>query len=56
MVGLPENKRMVRFVGVVGKEKKNIQKKMLDESLTLSCYKKLESSLLEHAKSEDVVV
>ena len=37
-----------------GRKKKNIQKKMLDESLTLSCYKKLESGLLEHAKSEPV--
>lgn len=34
------------------RQKKKIQKKMLDESLTLSSYKQLESDLLVHAKSE----
>lgn len=36
------------------KQKKKIQKKMLNESLTLNDYKQLESDLLAHAKSEPV--
>lgn len=36
------------------KQKKKIQKKMLDECLTLNAYKQLESDLLAHAKSEPV--